>query len=182
MTAETGTETAAKAAASRPKKAETAKIAKAYFEAVAARDTDAMMEFWEPGGIGHLHGMAELRAPEAYKLWFGNLFRAFPDMRFEVIDMAVEADRAAVRWRATGTFTGTARFEGFIANGAAVELEGLDMLKIRDGLIRENHAYTNGMEVARQLGAMPPAGSAAEKAMAGAFNLKTRAAALLRRD
>ena len=49
-------------------------------------------------------------------------------------------------------------------------------------LIRENRAYTNGMAVARQLGAMPPAGSAAEKAMAGAFNLKTRAAALLRRD
>ncbi len=180
MSPETGTGTPAKGG--RPKKAETARIAKAYFEAIAARDTGAMMELWEPGGIGYLHGMAELRAPEGYHEWFGNLFRAFPDIRFEVLDMAVEADRAAVRWRAVGTFDGTARFEGFIPNGASVDMEGLDMLTIREGLIRENRAYTNGMAVARQLGAMPPAGSAAEKAMAGAFNLKTRAAALLRRD
>ncbi len=181
MTPETSTETA-QSPKSRPKKAETARIAKAYFEAIGARDVDAMMEMWQPGGIGYIYGMADLRAPDGYRQWFGNLFRAFPDMEFEILDMAVEGDRAAVRWRATGTFTGDTRFEGFVANGASLEMEGLDLLTIRDGLIRENRAYTNGMEIARQLGVMPPAGSAAEKAMAAAFNLKTRAVARLRRD
>jgi predicted ester cyclase len=181
MTPETSTETA-EAPKSRPKKAETARIARAYFEAVAARDVEGMIELWQPGGIGHIHGMAELRAPDGYRQWFGNLFRAFPDMEFEVLEMAVEADQAAVRWRATGTFSGDARFEGFIANGASVEMEGIDLLTIREGLLRELHAYTNGLDIARQLGAIPPAGSAADKALAAAFNLKTRAVARLRRD
>lgn len=167
---------------SRPRKAETAKVAKAYFEAVGERDLDGMVAVWKPGCVDRIHGMADMRAPEGIREWFGALFRAFPDMRFEVLDMAVEADKAAVRWRASGTFTGDARFEGFIANGASVEMEGLDLLTVEDGLIVDNRAYTNAMDVARQLGAMPPAGSGAEKAMTGAFNLKTRAAALLKRD
>ena len=61
-------------------------------------------------------------------------------------------------------------------NGASIAIKGCDMLTIRDGKIVENHAYLNGTEMARQLGAMPPAGSAAEKGMVGAFNAKTAVA------
>jgi steroid delta-isomerase-like uncharacterized protein len=157
-------------------------VATAYFEAIAKRDVDAMMELWEPGGEGHFSGMASLRAPEGYRQWFGNmLFRAFPDFAMEVVDMVAYGDKAAVRWRATGTFTGPARFEGLEPNGARMEIEGLDMLTIRDGLIRENRAYTNATEIARQLGAMPAAGSPGEKAMLAAVNLKTRAVTMIRR-
>ncbi len=53
---------------------------------------------------------------------------------------------------------------------------GMDLLTVEDGKLVDNQAYTNGMELARQIGAMPPQGSRAEKAMAGAFNLKTRIA------
>jgi predicted ester cyclase len=157
-------------------------VATAYFEAMGRRDIDAMMELWEPGGYGHMYGMTSLRAPEGYREWFGNgLFRAFPDLAVEVLEAVAYGEKAAVRWRATGTFSGTARFEGLEPNGARMEIEGLDLLTIRDGLIRENRAYTNATEIARQLGAMPPAGSAGEKAMLGAVNLKTRAAAFIRR-
>jgi hypothetical protein len=66
-------------------------------------------------------------------------------------------------------------------NGASVEVEGLDLLTVSDGLIVGNRAYTNAMELARQLGALPPAGSAQEKAMLGAVNLRTAIASRLRR-
>ena len=151
-------------------------VATAYFEAIAKRDVDAMMELWEPGAYGHIYGMTSLRAPEGYRQWFGEtLFRAFPDYAMEVVD----GEKAAVRWRATATFTGPVQFEGIDATGARIEIEGLDLLTIRDGLIRENRAYTNAMEIARQVGAMPPAGSAGERAMLGAVNLRTRARGLL---
>ena len=157
-------------------------VATAYFEAIANRDVDAMTELWEPGAYDHMYGMASLRVPEGLHQWFGNtLFRAFPDLAMEVVDMLAYSDKAAVRWRATGTFAGPGRFEGLDPNGARIEIEGLDLLTIRDGLIRENRAYTNGTEIARQLGAMPPAGSVGEKAMVGAVNLRTRAQALLKR-
>jgi SnoaL-like polyketide cyclase len=95
--------------------------------------------------------------------------------------MVAYGEKAAVRWTATGTFTGSARFEGLAATGASIEIEGLDLLTIRDGLIHENHAYTNATEIGRQLGAMPPAGSAGERAMLGAVNARTAAATWLKR-
>jgi len=91
-----------------------------------------------------------------------------------VTDLISEGNQAAVRWRATGTFNGTGKFEGMIPNGASIEIEGLDLLTVEDGLIVENHAYTNAMDTARKLGALPPQQSIGEKAMLGAFNAKTR--------
>ena len=124
--------------------------------------------------IGNIHGIVELRAPDTYSEWFGNLFEAFPDMRFEVLDVVTEGDRAAVRWRARGAFDGTKPFEGLQPTGASVEMEGLDLLTIHDGKLVSNEAYTNSMELARQLGALPPQGSVADRGMTGLFNLKTR--------
>jgi hypothetical protein len=60
-----------------------------------------------------------------------------------------------------------------VPNGRRVELEGLDLLTVEEGKIVSNHAYTNGMEFARQVGALPPQDSGAERAMAAAFNAKT---------
>jgi predicted ester cyclase len=103
------------------------------------------------------------------------MFGAFPDFAMEATDVVAYGDKAAVRWAATGTFSGTGKFEGLTPNGASISLEGLDLLTIRDGLIRVNHAYTNPTELARQVGAMPPAGSIGERAMLTAVNARTAA-------
>ena len=158
-----------------------AAIGKAYFDAVAARDVDAMTAFWEPGGTDELHGLASLRAPEGIRDWFANTFRAVPDFRMEVVDLVSTGEKVAVRWHMTGTFTGDARFEGAIATGAKIDITGCDMLTVRDGKIVHNDAYMNGMQMARQLGVFPPQGSGQERAMIGAVNVKTRLARLFRR-
>jgi predicted ester cyclase len=149
-----------------------------YFDALRAQDLDRAIATWKPGSLDRLHGFADLRAPEGIRDYFGNIFTAMPDFRLEVLSMVAEGDDVAVRWRATGTFDGEGRFEGLAPNGRSVELEGLDLLTVSDGEIVGNEAYTNGMEFARQVGALPPQGSAAENAMAAAFNAKT---ALLKR-
>jgi hypothetical protein len=79
-----------------------------------------------------------------------------------------------VRWRATGSFNGSGSFEGLEPNGASVNVQGCDVLTVRDGRIQRNDAYMNGVEMMRQLGALPPAGSAPERALTAALNLKTR--------
>jgi steroid delta-isomerase-like uncharacterized protein len=158
-----------------------AAIARGYFEAVAARDVDAMAAFWEPGTLDVIHGVAEMRVPDDLRAWFGNLFAAFPEFRFEILDVISTGEKAAVHWRATGTFDGTTHFEGLAPNGARVEIQGCDVLTVRDGKIHRNDAYMNGAEMARQLGALPPPSSFQERAMFGALNLKTRLAKLLRR-
>jgi steroid delta-isomerase-like uncharacterized protein len=151
-----------------------ATVARSYFDAVAARDLDAMVAPWRPGSPDVIHGVVEMRVPEDLRRWFGDLFTAFPDFRFEILEVVAEGEKAAVRWHATGTFDGSGRFEGLDPNGATVDIEGCDVLTVRDGLIVRNDAYMNGAEMARQLGALPPAGSGPEKAMTAALNLKTR--------
>jgi steroid delta-isomerase-like uncharacterized protein len=156
-------------------------VARSYFEAVAARDLNAMESHYEPGGTGAIHGLVELTVPDTYRAWFANLFAAFPDFRFEILDVVAEGEKAAVRWRATGTFNGKGRFEGLDPTGAEVDLTGCDVLTIRNGKIHRNDAYMNGAQMVQQLGALPPAGSFPERAMLAAFNLKTRLARALRR-
>jgi steroid delta-isomerase-like uncharacterized protein len=157
-------------------------IGRAYFEAVARCDLDAMTAFYEPGGVGEIHGLVELRVPGSYRAWFGDLFAAFPDFALEIVEVVAEGDKAVVRWRATGSFSGTARFEGLDPNGARIEVQGCDVLTIRNGRIQRNDAYMNAADLARQLGALPPAGSPVERVMTAALNLKTHLAGNVQRD
>jgi predicted ester cyclase len=151
-----------------------------YFDALGEQDLDRAVATWKPGSLDRLHGFADLVAPDGIRQYFGGIFAAMPDFRLEALSVVAEGDDVAVRWRATGTFDGTGRFEGLVPNGRNVELEGLDLLTVRDGRIIANEAYTNGMEFARQVGALPPQGSAPERAMAAAFNAKTAIAKRLR--
>ncbi len=80
---------------------EAAALARAYFEAVARRDLDAMHAFYAPDGVGEIHGLVELRAHDTYRPWFAALFAAFPDFEFEILDVLSAGDKAAVRWRAS---------------------------------------------------------------------------------
>jgi steroid delta-isomerase-like uncharacterized protein len=172
-------ETATKPKRTRKKGAKT--IAREYFEAVGRQDLDAMTSFYRAGGVGRIHGVVELTVPDTYQPWFGNLFAAFPDLEFEIVDIAASGDRAAVRWRARATFSGTAKFEGLAPNGARIDIEGCDMLSIENGKIVENNAYVNWAQLGQQLGVLPPHGSAGEKAVTGLVNARTAAADTIRR-
>jgi predicted ester cyclase len=155
-------------------------IARGYFDAVARRDVGAMASFWEPGAPDVIHGVVEMTVPADLHAWFGDLFSAFPDFKFEVLDVMSGGEKVAVRWHATGTFDGSGKFEGLLPNGRRVDVQGCDVLTIRDGLIRRNDAHMNGAEMARQLGALPPAGSPPERALTGVLNLKTRLTTAIR--
>ena len=156
-------------------------VVRDYFDALADRDVDRAVTYWKPGGVDRLHGVADLVAPDGIRAYFSEAFGAFPDWRFEVLDLVGSGDLAAARWRVTATNSGPGRFQGIAPTGRTVTLEGCDLFRVEDELIVENHAYTNALELAQQLGLMPPQGSPAERAMTGAFNAKTAAATAIRR-
>lgn len=164
-------------------KTETAReVVTEYFDAIEAQDLDRAVATWKPGSLDRLYGFAEMVAPDGIRGYFASIFAAIPDFRLEVQSMVAEGDEVAVRWRASGTFDGTQKFQGLVPNGRSVELEGLDLLTVEEGKIVSNRAYTNGMEFARQVGALPAQDSAPERAMAAAFNAKTAIEKRLRGD
>jgi hydroxyacylglutathione hydrolase len=149
-----------------------------YFEAIAARDFDSALAMWAPGGVERVVGQRELIAPDGVRELLGELHGAFPDLRWEVLDVTAGEDRVAVRWRARGTFAGPGTFQGFVANGARLEMEGCDVLTVSaEGKIERLDAYLDSGDVARQLGVLPPAGSRAETNMTKLANVRTRARA-----
>jgi|SRR3954451_4963776 len=148
-------------------------VVREYFDAMLEKDLDRAVATWKPGSEDRIYGFAALVAPHGIRDYFGSMFAAIPDFKLEVDSMVAEGDQVAVHWHAAGTFDGARKFQGLVPNGRRVELEGLDLLTVADGKIVSNHAYTNGMEFARQVGALPPQDSGPERAMAAAFNAKT---------
>jgi hydroxyacylglutathione hydrolase len=159
-----------------------ADAARRYFEAVAARDLDGVGAMWAAGGIEQV-GQDQMVAPEGPLAFLRELYCAFPDLVWEIRDVigSDETGRVAVRWRMTGTFAGLGTFQGFVANGAPVDLEGCDILEITaEGKLQRLDAYLDGSEVARQLGVLPPAGSRAEANLTKLANARTRALSWIR--
>jgi steroid delta-isomerase-like uncharacterized protein len=148
-------------------------VARRYFTAIGKQDLDAALACWKEGGVDHLAPVGELRAPDGMRAYFGSLFSAMPDLTYEVREMVSEGDRVAVWWRLRGTFTGTP-FDGIRATGGGVEAEGLDYVRVEDGLIVRNDSYWDDSAIARQLGLLPAKGSRQERIFKGVFNLKTR--------
>jgi steroid delta-isomerase-like uncharacterized protein len=155
-------------------------VVRRYFDALVAHDLDSMVACWSPGGIERQVGQRELLAPDGVREFFGELHTAFPDLSWEILEIVRDRDKAAVRWRATGTFAGPGAFQGFVANGAHLEMEGCDVVTVNaEDKIERLEAYIDSGDIARQLGVLPPAGSKAETRLTQLANLRTRAQAFI---
>ena len=153
----------------------TAEVARAYIEAVGRRERDAQTRFYAPGAMNTIHGVIGPAGIDEFRAFFAELYDAFPDFNIQIKEVTSEDDRAAVRWHATGTFSGPGSFQGLSPTGRAIEMEGVDMVTVRDGKVAHLEAFMDGMSLARQLGAMPPKGSPPDKAMLAALNALTKA-------
>ena len=155
-------------------------VARSYFEAIARQDLDAALGCWRSGGVDHLAPVGRLRVPDELRAYFEGLFASFPDFRYEVLDTVGETAKIAVWWRAAGTFTGRP-YTGINATGARVEAEGIDLVRVEDGVIVGLDSYWDDGAVARQIGLLPARGSAQERGLVGLFNLRTRLSSVLGR-
>jgi ketosteroid isomerase-like protein len=124
------------------------------------------------------HG--ELRVPEETRPFFEELFEAVPDYTYELLDVLASDDRVVVRWRVTGRFSG-GPLRGLRANGTRLEFEGVDILRIKDGLICGNDAYWDEAGSARAIGLLPAIDSRLERVLLALFNARVAVAARFRR-
>jgi predicted ester cyclase len=157
-------------------------VARAYWGvALVGKQRGASVSAYAPGATCQLPGEPSPRDAQGMADWFTELYDAFPDLVFELVDLVAQADRVAVRWRAWGTFTGPGRMAGLVPNGRRLDLAGVDYAWVADGLIAKVVSYYDTGAVARQLGALPPAGSVPERAALAATNARSRVGAALRR-
>jgi ketosteroid isomerase-like protein len=147
---------------------------RSYFDAVIARDAEAMAEHWADDGIEEILPVGIFRGPEEVKDWFNELFTAVPDFDMTLDRVLAHENNVLVQWRASGDFTG-GPLMGVEPTGRHIELRGLDWLEVEGDKVVRNTAFADGAKLARDMGMLPPEGSAAEKAMFSAFNAFTKA-------
>ena len=66
------------------------------------------MACWAPGGIDHLAPVGELRVPDELRAYFGELFAAMPDFKYEVLNLFEQGDQVAVPLARLGPLLGEA--------------------------------------------------------------------------
>ena len=150
-------------------------VARRYFEALGAQDLDAAVACWRPGGVDRLVGSQDLIAPEGIRTYFSELFAAFPDFSFEILQELADGPHTTIRWRARATFAGPGRFQGIAPNGARMEVEGCDVVTASDGLIDHLDAYMDSGAIARQLGLLPALESKAQARLTKLANARIKA-------
>jgi steroid delta-isomerase-like uncharacterized protein len=153
-----------------------AEVARDYFGSIRAGDTTPQERAYAEDATITILGVLENASKRELIAYFSELYGAFPDFRFEVLDIVAEGDRAAAHWRVTGTFAGPGTFNGLQPIGARIDVRGVDLITVRDGQIVRNDAYTDNATIAQQLGLMPPNGSKGEQRMKALANKRTKAA------
>jgi hypothetical protein len=74
----------------------------------------------------------------------------------------------------TGTMLGPWEYTNLAATGRRIDVPGVDEWTFSGELMSHYEAYCDSLGVARQLGILPPSGSAADRAMAGIQHLQAR--------
>jgi steroid delta-isomerase-like uncharacterized protein len=106
------------------------------------------------------------RGRAAVAEYLHGVWRAFPDLEFSWPEgpyASFERGKLALHWRMTGTMLGPMDPPGFAPTGRRAELDGIDLLELRDGLVCAYSGFFDARTVAQQIGAMPASGSAAER-------------------
>ena len=83
--------------------------------------------------------------------------RSFPDLRYEVVDLLVDGEQAALHWRAAGTQDGP--FGPVGPTGRRAEWSGATFFRVVDGRVVETSSVNELLQLLQQLGATvhPPA-------------------------
>lgn len=128
-------------------------------DAVLAYCTDDVL--WEDPTAGILHGRHAVRSA------LSNVFRAFPDMKFGADEvtyfMSFDGTRAASSWRLTGTMAGRLDPPGYAPTNGPIDIKGVCLYELRDGLISHHTIVFDMVELGRQIDALPPVGSLMDK-------------------
>jgi predicted ester cyclase len=84
-----------------------------------------------------------------YSFLNGVLRKGFPDCTVEILDQIGESDRVTTRKKIRGTHTG--EILGIAPTNRRVEIDVIDIVRLKDGKYREHWGQTNFFEVLRQL-------------------------------
>jgi steroid delta-isomerase-like uncharacterized protein len=145
--------------------AETNDVATRQLAAVNAHDPDAVAALFAPDARVETPSMPNGVGPEAVRADYVRLFRAFPDLAITEVDRlhSDDGNRVAILWTAAATHTGRLDPPGFAPTHVRGGSRGMTHTEVRDGKVVSFRLYYDLTDLGRQIGAVPPEGTFAER-------------------
>jgi steroid delta-isomerase-like uncharacterized protein len=136
-------------------------IARRWFEEVWNHKRDATIdELFGPDTVAHGLGESEapIHGPEEFRIFFRNMLDSFPDCHLTIEDIVTDGDKAVVRFAFEATHLGAGL--GVAPTGRRIRVQGMTMLKARDGKIVEGYNIWDQHGLLQQIGAHSHAAAA----------------------
>jgi len=94
---------------------------------------------------------------ENVKAFYANYIKGFSNIEFTIVDVFGQGDKIVKHWNFKGKHTGD--FFGIPATGKLVDLDGVTLVKMKDGKIAREQDFMDNMELMQQLGLLSAPGN-----------------------
>ena len=132
-------------------------VRRMYEEVWNKRNLEAAKELIAPSHAVQLFDAADSGVgPEAYVQNVVQFVRAFPDLKFTILDMVAEKEKVVVFWNISGTHKG--EFRGVAPTRKKVSVDGITIIQLADGKIMDSYVSMDMWSMMQQIGAIPVAG------------------------
>ena len=130
-------------------------MANDVYATISKHDLEGFLDYISADVIEHEPPPVENPLPgrDGVRQWFDILFESFPDISMSPQDLIEEDDKIACRVRVTGTHRG--EFMGIPATGKSIDLELIDIVRIKDDKVVEHWGVIDNATMMQQLGVMP---------------------------
>jgi len=89
----------------------------------------------------------------AFKDYYNNFLVGFSNISFTIVDVFGQGDKIVKHWNFKGTHTGD--FFGIPATGNEVDIDGVTLVKMKDGKIAQEQDFMDNLDFYQQLGLIP---------------------------
>jgi steroid delta-isomerase-like uncharacterized protein len=130
-------------------------LAQRYGEAWNRQNLDAIMDLHTDGSVFVAHAARSVPAEgkEAVREAFASYLALLPDINFAERALHVGDDHWVLESTMSGTVAGSIEVEGqpLGEGGARVEVDCVDVITVRDGLVASKQTYIDSLNMQRQL-------------------------------
>ena len=125
-----------------------------FVEFINTASEKLAMEIISPDAIFYVPGRSEpMRGPAGYLSIIQMMRQGFPDIRWTLEEMVAEGEKVAARFTMRGTHSGT--FFGVSPSGNKISVQALNMYRLSQEQIVEEHGQPDMLALLRQIGALP---------------------------
>jgi steroid delta-isomerase-like uncharacterized protein len=131
-------------------------LAERYGEAWNRQDLDAIMDLHTDDSVfqAHAAGTPPAEGKQAVREAFAGYLDLLPDINFAERGLHVSEDHWVLESVMSGTVAQPIEVEGEALgdSGARVEVDCVDVIEVRDGLVASKQTYIDSLAMQRQLG------------------------------